>query len=105
MLCLIRCPCGLSYVGNTSRQLKQRISEHKSSIRRKDINYPVAAHFLSFNHDVSSLCFLGIEKVLVPLRGGDIETLLLRRELFWIVTLQTLSPLGLNDEALFNVML
>lgn len=102
---LIRCPCGLGYVGKTSRQLKQRISEHKSSIRRKDVNYPVAAHFLSFNHDVSSLRFCGIEKVSVPPRGGDIELLLQRRELFWIFTLQTLSPMGMNDEALFNVML
>ncbi len=40
-----------------------------------------------------------------PPHGADIETLLLRRELFWIVTLRTLSPLGLNDNALFNVML
>jgi len=48
---------------------------------------------------------MGIEKVSVPPRGGDIDTLLLRRELFWIVTLQTLSALGLNDEALLNVML
>ncbi len=29
---------------------------------------------------------------------GDIETLVLRRELFWIVTLQALSPLGLNHK-------
>ncbi len=47
--------------------------------------------------------FLGIEKVSVPPRAFDIETLLLRRELFCIVTLQTLSPLGLNEAALFNV--
>ncbi len=68
------------HVGKTSQQLKQRISEHKSDIRRKDMNYPVAAHFLSFNH-VSCLRFLEIEKVSVLPRGGDTETLLLRREL------------------------
>lgn len=102
---LIRCPCGIGYVGKTSRQLKQRISEHKSSIRRKDMNYPVAAHFVTLNHDVTSLRFCGIEKVTLPPRGGDIELLLQRRELFWIYTLQTLSPKGMNDEALFNVML
>ncbi len=102
---LIRCPCGLGYVGKTSRQLKQRISEHKISIRRKDVNYPVAAHFLALNHDVSTLCFCGIEGVNVPPRGGDTELLLQQRELFWIFTLQTLSPNGMNDEAIFNVML
>jgi len=91
--------------GEKSRQLKQRISEHKSSIRRKDVNYPVAAHFLACNHDVSPLRFCGIEEVNVPARGGDIELLLLRRELLWIFTLQTLSPMGMNDEALVNVML
>ncbi len=102
---LIWCPCGLGYVGKTSRQLKQRISEHKSSIRRKDVNYPVVAHFLALNHDVSTLQFCGIERVNVPPRGGDIEVLLQQRELFWIFTLQTLSPNGMNDEALFNAML
>jgi len=102
---LIRCPCGLGYVGKTSRQLKQRISEHKSLIRRKDTNYPVATNFLTFNHDVSSLWFCGIEKVSMPLRGSNVELFLQRRDLFWIFTLQTLSPRGMNDEALFNVML
>lgn len=94
----------LGYVGKTSRQLKQRLSENKNSIRRKDANYPVVAHFLALNH-VSTLHFCGIEKVSMPPRGGNIELLLQRRELFWIFTLQTLSPIGINDEVLFNVML
>ncbi len=59
----------------------------------------------ALNHDVSTLRFCGIERVNVPPRGGDIELLLQRSELFWIFTLQTVSPMGMNDEALFNVML
>ncbi len=29
---ILTCPCGLVYVGKTTRQLKQRVSEHKSSL-------------------------------------------------------------------------
>lgn len=53
-------------------------------LEKKKVNFPVAAHFLSLNHDVSFLCFCGIEKVTVPPREGDIEMIL--RELFWIFT-------------------
>lgn len=86
---LIQCPCDLGYVGKTLRQHKQRISEHKSSIRRDDVNYPFAAYILALNHDVSTLRFCGIERVNVLPRGGDIELLLQQLELFWIFTLQT----------------
>ena len=34
--CLLKCPCGLYYVGKTIRELKIRIGEHKSNIRNKD---------------------------------------------------------------------
>jgi hypothetical protein len=51
---MIKCPCGLCYVGKTSHSLKQRISEHKSSIRRNDRDYPVAVHFNDLNHDIST---------------------------------------------------
>lgn len=102
---LIRCPCGLAYVGKTSRQLKQRISEHKSSIRRNDRDYPVAVHFNDFKHDISAFRFIGIEKVSLPKRGGNIDILLKQREAYWIYTLQTLSPSGLNDELQLSVML
>lgn len=102
---MLRCPCGLAYVGKTTRKLKLRISEHKSSIRRNDRDYPVAVHFNDQKHDISSLRFTGIELVPLPPRGGDHDKLLKQRECFWIHTLQTLTPKGLNDELNLNVFL
>ena len=102
---LIKCPCGLVYVGKTSRQLKQRMSEHKSTIRRNDRNYPIAVHFNDSKHDISSFRFQGIEKVSLPERGGNIDEILNRREVYWIYNLQTLFPKRLNDEIPWHVML
>ena len=90
------CPCGKAYVGKTKRALKVRIAEHRSSIRCKNITYPVAAHFVEANHTVSSLHYIGIEHVPMPRRGGDIDSLLLKREAEWIYKLKTLAPQGLN---------
>lgn len=95
---LITCPCGLSYVGKTSRELKTRIAEHHSTIRCKNLNYPVAAHFLEHNHPFSSFRYIGIENVSLPRRGGDLEMLLAKRENFYIHFLKTLTPHGLNTE-------
>lgn len=83
---MICCPCGLAYVGKTSRKLKQRISEHKSSICRNDRDYPVAVHFNDAQHDISTLRFIGIEQVKLPLRGGNHDRLLQQREAYWIHT-------------------
>ncbi len=52
---LITCPCGKSYVRKTSRELKTRIAEHRSTIRCKNMNYPLAVHFTDFNHPITSL--------------------------------------------------
>lgn len=46
------CPYGLGYVGKTSSLLNQGIIAYKNSIRRKDLNYPMTADFVEFNHDV-----------------------------------------------------
>ncbi|CAB1346062.1 unnamed protein product [Coregonus sp. 'balchen'] len=46
----------------------------------------------------TSLRYIGIEMVKMSHRGGDIERKLLQRESFWIHRLNTLSPLGLNEE-------
>ena len=89
---LLTCPCGKAYVGMTKRELKVCIAEHCSTIRCKHLNYPDAAHFSEANHPVSSLRYIGIEKVIVPRRGGNIETLLLKREASWIYALKTFHP-------------
>lgn len=95
---LLKCPCGLGYVGKTSRPLKTRISEHRSNIRNKDTKNPVAIHFTEARHNVSALRYQGIEHVTLSNRGGDINSALLKREAFWIYTLDTLNPRGLNEE-------
>ncbi|KAJ0063651.1 hypothetical protein NL108_004773 [Boleophthalmus pectinirostris] len=95
---MITCPCGKAYVGKTSRALKTRIAEHRSTIRCKNMNYPVAAHFVDFNHPISSLRYIGIEHVELPPRGGNLEMLLSKREHFWIHHLKTFTPHGLNIE-------
>lgn len=95
---LLKCPCGLAYVGKTSRPLKTRISEHRSNIRNKDTKSPVAIHFTDKRHNVSTLKYQGIEQVKLSNRGGDINSALLKREAFWIYTLDTLAPRGLNED-------
>ncbi len=92
---LLRCPCGLCYVGKTSRPLKNRISEHRCAIRHRDPKSPVAQHFANSRHSASTLQYIWIEVVKSPRRGGDINILLLQREAFWILTLDTLS---LNED-------
>lgn len=95
---LIRCPCGLAYVGKTTRPLRTRMSEHRSSIRTEDERSPVAAHFKRAGHAVSALRYIGVERVDQSPRGGDRDKKLLQRETFWIYFLNTLSPHGLNED-------
>lgn len=47
------------------------MSEHKRAICRNGHNHPAAVHFNDTKHDISSLCFYGIEKVMVQHGGGD----------------------------------
>lgn len=46
--------------------------------------------------DFSALRYVSMEKVTLPRRGGDFDSLLLRTEAFWIHHLNTLAPHGLN---------
>ena len=95
-------PCG---IGKTNRELRVRITEHKSNIRTKDIKSPIARHFNSIGHDICTLKFQGIELVNLLRRGGDRDKLLLKREAFWIHKLNTVYPKGLNEELVLNCFL
>ena len=102
---LLKCPCGLVYVGKTTRELRIRISEHKSNIRNKDEKSSVARHFNVAGHEVCSLRFQGIEVVSPLKRGGDRDRALLQRESYWIHSLHTEYPRGLNEELLLGCFL
>ncbi|CAJ0934573.1 unnamed protein product [Ranitomeya imitator] len=99
---LIKCPCGLGYVGETTQHIRDRISQHKSTIRCGRTLLPIPAHFLDFKHQVSQLRYQIIDHVTIMRRGGDRIKKLKERESFWIYSLQTLSPLGLNREYEFS---
>ncbi len=77
VICMIKCPCGLCYIDKTNRELKTRISEHKSAIKNKDQKSPIARHFSMCKHEVSAMRFMGIEAVKPPHGEGDRETLIL----------------------------
>lgn len=102
---LLKCPCNLYYVGKTKRELKTRICEHKCSIRNHDDKSSVARHFNSHNHSLSDLHYMGIELVNMPRRGGNRDRILLQREAYWIHSLDTLIPNGMNEEISFACFL
>ena len=96
---LLTCPCGKAYVGQTKRQLKIRISEHKTAIRTGNLDYAMAKHYAEAQHGgPSSLRFIGIERILPPPRGGDILKKLAQHEMYWIDFLNSMNPNGLNDD-------
>ncbi|XP_069617342.1 uncharacterized protein [Ranitomeya imitator] len=95
---IIKCPCGLLYVGETIQAIRDRIISHKSTIRCGKIWLPLPAHFKEARHNISQLRFQVLEKVHRPRRGGNHIQLLKQRETYWIYTLDTLSPRGLNRE-------
>ncbi|XP_077155812.1 uncharacterized protein LOC143818356 [Ranitomeya variabilis] len=95
---LIKCPCGLLYVGETIQHVRDRVASHKSTIRCGKTWLPLPAHFAAARHTVAQLKFQVIEQVPRPRRGGDHIKLLRSREAYWIYTLDTLAPKGLNRE-------
>ncbi|XP_073441691.1 uncharacterized protein [Dendrobates tinctorius] len=95
---LIKCPCGLGYVGETTQHIRDRINKHKSTIRCKLTTLPIPAHFHTAGHSIPQLRFQVIEQIIQPRRGGNRIKTLREREAFWIHTLQTMEPLGLNRE-------
>ncbi|XP_041447426.1 uncharacterized protein LOC121403682 [Xenopus laevis] len=66
---MLKCPCGLAYVGETVQPIRDRISQHKSTIRKEVLKLPVPAHFHSARHSMATLRFLVLESIAPP-RGN-----------------------------------
>ena len=54
--------CKLQYVGETEQALHLRMNGHRSDIRTKKVEKPVAAHFCQEDHSQRDLEVKAIEK-------------------------------------------
>ncbi|OCT61623.1 hypothetical protein XELAEV_18047651mg [Xenopus laevis] len=65
----------------------------------KGIKTCIKTFFLSCNKgNIDHFQIQGIERVTAPYRGGDMLQKILKREVFWIFTLDTRLPKGMNSE-------
>ena len=88
------------YVGETSRKLHKRFTEHRSNINTKKSG-PVAKHFNEICPNMDFLTITPLEHVqrkntfMGLLDRVDILALL-QREQYWIKKIKTIAPFGLN---------
>lgn len=88
---LITCTkCSIQYVGETTRKLSQRMGEHVRNIQQKKLRTFLVQHFNKHDHSVNDFSVKILEHV-------DENEVITDRELFWVKTLNTAYPFGLND--------
>ena len=86
---LITClKCKKQYVGRTTNQLKERINRHHSSITNDQTRY-VSIHFNFSDHRLDHLSVQAIDTAPTIAEQKRLER-------FWILTLETYVPKGLN---------
>ena len=90
---LITCTkCKKQYVGMTTKKLNIRLNHHRTSIFNKQKTY-LHTHFNLPDHSIENLKVQAIDKV----EGKQDATSKLRKlEKYWIKTLRTYQPIGLN---------
>ena len=96
---LISCAkCDQQYVGETKRKVSERLSGHRSSIR-KHANTFIARHFNLPGHTVDDIRIQPIEHITQSPgeTEQDVTIRRLDRERFWMLELGTMYPYGLND--------
>ena len=88
---LIHCAkCNLQYVGQTKRKLRERLGRHRQNAADRNHNNFLYSHFRSTGHSIKDMRVKVLEKC------SNIQDLNMAED-FWIKTLQTIFPLGLND--------
>ncbi|OCT76207.1 hypothetical protein XELAEV_18031405mg [Xenopus laevis] len=99
---ILKCPRGNVFVGQTGRQAKARIKEHRGTLKMLNLtptqDTSVSHHFNLCRHNMSQFKWLVLELIQEPQRGGDRQILLLQKEALWIKMVCALKPQGLNDQ-------
>ena len=100
---LITCKkCGIQYVGQTTQALHCRLNGHRSSILGNQKNTYLSNHFRSEGHCIGDLSIQIIDFIDESKckDKGELVKELNKKEDFYIKTLNTMYPLGLNDKIL-----
>jgi len=92
---LVTCrKCKLQYVGESSRALRDRTTDHRSNINTNKTT-PISLHFNSVNHSYRDLEIIAIEQISDRFQTNAM-TIRKQREEFWQLKLGTKHPAGLN---------
>ena len=86
--------CGLQYIGQTRRKLKERMYEHRSNTDGKPAS-SLHKHLGSTNHDTN---FDEMKVTIIEHDPNWNDKRRQEREHFWIIKLKTLSPNGINEK-------
>jgi hypothetical protein len=93
LIYLITCTkCKKQYVGMTTKQLNTRVNHHRTSIFNKQRTY-LHSHFNLPDHNINNLKVQAIDTTEQNVNGYKE---LRKLERFWIKTLKTFQPIGLN---------
>ena len=85
--------CKKQYVREKENALHVRMNGHHSDIKHRRLEKPVAKHFNSTDHSLEDLSIYIIEKI-----HREEAVFRKAKESYWIQTLRTLAPEGLNLE-------
>ena len=97
---LLECTkCKIQYVGKAETKFNIRLNNHQKDVWKPDA-IPASRHFSGRNHNFNTHAkFILIEQIRhVDIDTEKIKERLKQRENFWILTLETLTPKGLNQE-------
>ena len=93
--------CKIQYVGKTTTPFNVRLNNHRTDANNPNADTaPCDLHFSDNNHNFTrDASFIIIEQIRDNSKSKEEkDTVLLRRENFWIKTLKTLKSNGLNQE-------
>ncbi len=96
---LISCnKCGFQYVGETKQLLRERFSQHKNSVKKGFLRTLLVKHFNKKEHSVDNMTIKVLEKIDANFDKDRVKAELTAAEDFWIRTLVSAFPFGLNDK-------
>ena len=88
--------CKMQYVGQTLRQIRERLREHFRYIENKMDSQPLGRHFALPDHSGLNLQVQVLEYIQTPPLLERTKQLRLEREKHWIHQLRSIEPFGLN---------